>query len=80
MLHLIDATTGAVIRTSLFETDSSSDIAKRWASELTEVVNSASRNLPDSDGSSLTVNGDVNSAGGTDSAEARSYYERGKEL
>jgi tetratricopeptide (TPR) repeat protein len=50
------------------------------ATELAGVINNSKRNLPDSDRSLLMINGDVNSAGGTDNAEARSYYERGKEL
>jgi serine/threonine protein kinase/Tfp pilus assembly protein PilF len=80
VLRVIDTATGTVIRTWLSDADSSSDVAKRLATQLADVMNNAKRNLPDSDGSLLMVNGDVNSAGGTDNAEAQSYYERGKEL
>ncbi len=80
VLRIIDTATGTVIRTWLSDADSSSDVARRLATQLADVMNHAKRNLPDSDGSLPMVNGDVNSAGGTDNAEARSYYERGKEL
>jgi serine/threonine protein kinase/Tfp pilus assembly protein PilF len=79
VLRVIDTGTGTVIRTWLFDADSSSDVAKGLATQVADVMNNP-RNLRHSDGSLLMVNGDVNSAGGTDNAEARSYYERGKEL
>jgi tetratricopeptide (TPR) repeat protein/TolB-like protein/tRNA A-37 threonylcarbamoyl transferase component Bud32 len=80
VLRIIDTATGAVIRTWLSDGDSSSKVAKRLPTQVAAVINNAKRNLPDADGSLLMVNGDVNSVGGTDNAEARSYYERGKEL
>jgi tetratricopeptide (TPR) repeat protein len=80
VLRIIDTATGTVIRTWLSDADSPSDVAKRLATQLADVTNNAKRNLPDSDGLLLMVNGDVNSAGGTDNAEARSYYERGKDF
>jgi serine/threonine protein kinase/tetratricopeptide (TPR) repeat protein len=80
VLRIIDTATGTVIRTWLSDADSSSDVAKRVATEILNEMNNAKPNLPESDSLSLAVNGDVNSAGGTDNAEARSFYERGKEF
>jgi serine/threonine protein kinase len=80
VLRIIDTATGTVTRTWLSDADSPSDVAKHLATQLADVMNHDKRNLPDSGGSLLMVNGDVDSAGGTDNAEARSYYERGKEL
>ena len=81
VLRVIDAETGKTMRTWLSDADSSSsDIAGRLAGQISDVMTNVQRKLPDTDGTVLVVNGDANANGGTANAEARSYYERGKEL
>jgi tetratricopeptide (TPR) repeat protein len=80
VFRVIDTATGAVIRTWLSDANSLSDVARRLAIQLAEVTNNAKQNPSYSDSSLLMVNGDANSAGGTDDAGARSYYERGRDF
>jgi serine/threonine protein kinase/tetratricopeptide (TPR) repeat protein len=79
-VHLIDASSGTVVRTWLSETRSPLDAAKASVLKIADAVGTPRGEASNSVGLMAAVDGNVNATGGTISAEARSYYERGREF
>jgi serine/threonine protein kinase/Tfp pilus assembly protein PilF len=67
-LHLIEAATGSVVTTWLLDAVSCSEIARESARKISDIL-ANTKQLPP-----------IASVGDTNNPEARSYYERGKEL
>jgi serine/threonine protein kinase/tetratricopeptide (TPR) repeat protein len=67
-LHLIETATGSVVNTSLQDAVSCSEIAQGSVMKISDILGNT-KELPS-----------IVSAGDTNNPEARSYYERGKEL
>jgi serine/threonine protein kinase/Flp pilus assembly protein TadD len=77
-LHLIETATGSVLNTWLQDAESYSDIAKKSATKISDIL--ANTNAPNPRQSPVASHGNVNAIGETNDPEARSYYERGKEF
>lgn len=78
--HLIEAATGSVVSSWLFDAESYSEIAKISAANISRALGLTDTETESRTISTLPVTGDRNGLGDSDNPSARSYYARGCEL